>query len=78
VSGNREFVIELFLPGSFSAVWQMLGKPFVKGFELDRFAQLGRGYFPLDAALFERHEEGALAPAERYRNSESGNQAFSA
>ena len=56
----------------------MLGKPFVKGFELDRFAQLGRGYFPLDAALFERHEEGALSPAERYWRSESGNPGFSA
>ena len=56
----------------------MLGKPLVKGFELDRFAQLGRGYFPLEAALFERHEKGALAPAERYWRSESGNQAFSA
>jgi hypothetical protein len=78
VSGNREFVIELFLPGSFSAVWQMLGKPFVKGFELDRFAQLGRGYFPLDAALFERHEEGALASAERYWRSEWGSHGFSA
>lgn len=56
----------------------MLGKPFVKGFELDRFAQLGRGYFPLDAALFERHEEGALASAERYWRSEWGSHGFSA
>jgi hypothetical protein len=56
----------------------MLGKPFVKGFELDRFAQLVRGYFPLEATLYERREDGALAPAQRDRCGESGDQGFSA